>query len=192
KFKSVNVSLAVIVLIIAYIIGHILASPAKILLEILLINKCLGQPTTHLLIKNDRWYTKIIPDYFAPLPESICSAIMKKVPCKDSEHNLMKSIFTFVEGKLRYKDNLTSTLDIFLTQYGFCRNISFTLLIISLLFFGVHHKADLDYRITIATAALVGSIVMFLRSLKFHRQYAYELLVTYGASVLTKEVEKKP
>ena len=71
-------------------------------------------------------------------------------------------------------------LDQFRNLYGFARNVSLALAIAAA-WFALDAAADEHVdRIPWAIGLAALAVVMFLRFLKFYRQYAYQALLTYA------------
>jgi hypothetical protein len=79
-------------------------------------------------------------------------------------------------------------LNSFLNLYGFCRNLSLALILaVPLLLYGALREFDYKTlqgingdRLAWAAVALVASIGMFYRYLKFFRHYTVEVFMTYA------------
>jgi hypothetical protein len=165
----------------AYIIGQILASPSAWLLERTLVGKYMERPNINLFKnKPEKGWVKLFPGYFTPLPIATQRRILEKAKAEGINEK-GEALFVHVFGKIKADKDTMVRLSIFLNMYGFCRNISFSCLLSGLVMLvGFLWTRNLDLLLW-TFAALVGSVGMFYRYLKFFRQYSYELLVTYAA-----------
>ena len=98
-----------------------------------------------------------------------------------------EALFVHTFGEVKKDEKNMPRLNTFLNLYGFCRNISFTCLIVTLLLVIGNLALGTPDKFYWALAALVGAVGMFYRYLKFFRQYSYELLVTYAAQTDEEE-----
>lgn len=174
-----SVVLGLLWIVAAYIIGQIIASPSAWLLERMVIGKWLIRPELNLLRDPPKkWWAKLFPGYFTTLPVAIRNRILEKAEVEGiSEPG--QALFIHAFGKVKADENAMARLNTFLNLYGFCRNISFACLLAAIvLIVGTWGGGNLD-RLPWVFVALVGSVGMFYRYLKFFRQYSYELFVTY-------------
>ncbi len=165
--------------IIAYIVGQIAAGPSAWLLERNVIGKWLGRPNTNLFRRTGGYKQRLFPGYYTPLPESTQKRIRERAK-SHGVHDPGEALFLHAFGKMKQHEGTLARLNSFLSLYGFCRNMSFALLIVSLLFsFSWLVQQDVGL-LKWASVAILGSAGMFYRYLKFLRQYSYELFVSYA------------
>lgn len=165
-----------------YVAGQMMATPAKVVLEDIVVEKILGRPHTVLFEgKRPRIRGFLFPGYYKHLPESVQKAVISK-SAPDGKQLEGESLFLHVRyaPSIRDDERLISRLGNFLNQYGFNRNLAFTSIVIgSALVLKSHASADallFQYGLT----ALIAGVVLFYRYLKFFRQYSYELFNTYA------------
>ena len=165
-----------------YVSGQMMATPAKAVLEDIVIEKIFGRPHTVLFGgKKPRILGFLFPGYYKQLPESVQKAVLSK-SASDGKHLEGESLFLHVRFGpcIRDDERLISRLSGFLNQYGFNRNLAFTSIVVgSALVLKSHASADpllLRYGLTV----LITGVVLFFRYLKFFRQYSYELFNTYA------------
>lgn len=151
----------------AYIAGHIIATPASWLYERILVGKVLGRPNANLMARNSSWWRCVFPGYFTPLPEQLQERIREKAGNLHGE-----TLFHHVRTKAKADKPTWDRTEVFLHLYGFCRNVSFSLLVIGVALLATSHGK-------VAVIAFVAALGMLYRYLKFHRQYSYELLTAY-------------
>ncbi len=88
--------------------------------------------------------------------------------------------------KIRYtpdvlsNDRLMAKIDMFRDQYGFARNVSFSLLFAAVCLTVAGHCRPDRTLVHYAIAASVAGILLLYRFLKFYRQYSYELFNSYA------------
>ena len=188
--RNIPLGKITLIIIVAYIIGHIVSHISNIILEDILLRKIIGPPEYYLL--NNELNTKIkkcFPDNFKSLPENIRTKIkenakQKGISCESRElflhcHTVVKND-TIVHGRLLNVLNL----------YGFARNISLSLLIIAIILIisvinnsKMNNKLDIEYlKLILSFLSIFFSYIMFLRFLKFYRQYRVEVFTTYAES----------
>jgi hypothetical protein len=166
----------------AYIIGHLLSFCSKIIFERPLNKK--SSPVNILL--NECRHHNAVSDYYSPLPVKLRNIInsklplgLKTIPCSDSKKREGESLLLYLDATLGKDDKIKPRIDVYLSLYGFCRAVSFTLFLITgLIILGSFSRGtymDLAWA-GIAMACAGG---MFLRYLKFYRLYAEELLIAF-------------
>jgi hypothetical protein len=171
-----------LVLLSVYVAGQLVATPAKALLEDLLVDKVLRRPSVNLFeSKKPAIRGFVFPGFYKPLPEAIRKRILDR-GISDGISSAGEELFLRVRYKPEILENesLMKKLDAFISKYGFSRNLAFTsvalgvsLLLKSLL------SAD-HALVKYAVTALIAGILLLYRYLKFFRQYSYELFNVYG------------
>lgn len=166
-----------------YIAGQMIAGPARAVFEDVVIRRVLDTPTKNLRnTKRPNVYGWLFPAYYSPLPEAIRTKLTAKIKALNLASHEPEDIFLAIRfaPDVLANERLLARLDSFRDQYGFNRNVSFSLLLAGLCFLVAGHcrpAAQLTYY---AITALVTSLLLFYRYLKFFRQYSYELLNTYA------------
>ena len=138
---------SVFLILLAYILGHLMAEPAKLVYERLIIGRLLKRPDENLFHCNSKKFlAKIFPEYYDSFPEAIREKIRKKAE-DEGIADIGKPLFTHAYGKVKKDNDAINRVDIFLTLYGFCRNTSFTLFFIFVLIFigGWHRGIGINY-----------------------------------------------
>ncbi|MGD0264746.1 MAG: hypothetical protein ABSD47_07285 [Candidatus Methylomirabilota bacterium] len=165
-----------------YVAGQILATPAKALLEDLLLGKILCRPSINLFREKRPWVRGFLfPGFYTPLPEPV----QKKVRCRAQREGTSaagEDLFLHVRycPDILKDDKLMAKLDSFRNKYGFARNLAFTSLVFAT---ASAMKASLGSNpelVRYAAAVLAAGVLLFYRYLKFFRQYSYEMFNTYG------------
>jgi hypothetical protein len=178
--KAFDVAITILTV---YIVGQIVAGPAKLLLEDLLVHRVLGSPTENLLrSKAPRFRKLLFPGFYRPLPSVVRSKVEAKIEAFRPAPHDSEGIFLTVRysPEILKDERLLVRIDKFRDLYGFNRNVSFSLLLAAtvLLVLGrIQARASLVHFGIVAT---VAGVLLLYRFLKFYRQYSYELLNCYA------------
>lgn len=164
---------------VAYACGHILATPAQVLIERLVTRRLLGHPTAIILgIKKGPIKKLIFPGYFQQLPDSTCTRILSKLP-QDLIKSSPEAIFYAAFSVSKTQSDTFTRMNSFLNMYGFSRNLSFASFLVLIVLSAVDlfqiRNIDSSYLI----AACVSSLGLFYRYLKFYRLYTHECLMGF-------------
>lgn len=173
----------------AYVIGHIVASLASHFLEQNLSRKYLG-PSEELLLGKEpkaravcKW---LFWSFFKPLSLKTQERILEAAKAEgltEVNRALYDHAFEIAKQDKTTFDRMNS----FLNLYGFCRNISFALLLASLVIAasGVWYAVFIDLKtsdakkISVGVLCIGGAFMMLYRYLKFYRLYTIEVLRAY-------------
>ena len=166
-----------------YIAGQIVAGPAKAFFEDILVQRLLGSPTRNLLHPTRHRLLKFIfPGFYKPLPSGTRAKLEAKIAPMTTSEGDSEDVFLAIRyaPEVLASDSLIAKINTFRDQYGFARNVSFSLLFAAVCFalFG-HFKAS-ESLIHFSIAALTAGTLLFYRYLKFYRQYSYELFNAYA------------
>lgn len=176
-----------LLLLAAYVLGHVIAMPAKAFFEDLVVGRILGRPATNLfLAKRPSVLGIIFPGYYTPLPQSIRAQVLARAH-RDGSSREGEDLFLHVRYSpdIRNDERLMRRLSSFLNQYGFNRNLSFSLLVIGVGLLVKSSAANGTPLAGYAICALILGLCLFYRYLKFYRQYSYEMFNSYRAEALT-------
>jgi hypothetical protein len=180
----------VLVVTLAYITGQIIAMPSSTILENGLARSILRPPTVILMSNKQTWYERWIARllggrYYEPLPQGTRDNILdnaEKQTGKSRAHlsDHLEEVFMPAYVSSRTIEDSRKRMDDFRNQYGFNRNMAFSSLISAcLLFHSAWRDSDPDAK-TFAILALLLSLGMFLRFLKFYSCFSAEALRTYA------------
>jgi hypothetical protein len=164
-------------LLAVYVTGQMVATPAKALLEDILVGKLLGRPSDNLVRESaPRFRSFLFPGFFAPLPYHARAALVARAQA-DGVERTGEDLFLHVRfaPEVLANDKLMVRLDSFLNKYGFSRNLSFACLAVGV---ALAIKSSLSPAANIkeyATVAFAAGVLLLYRYLKFFRQYSYEL-----------------
>lgn len=167
----------------AYLVGHLVAAAAKPVLEDWFVHRVLRPPSHNLVTRRSTLWRWVCPGYFKLLPAKSIDRIRTLAPAMNGE-----TLFLAVRFDPRITSNAVTMarLDTFLAQYGFARNIAFSLLLLAPAFLiaaRVTHKPELPIY---AMLCAIGGIGFLYRYLKFFRQYSYELLNSFAGLEASK------
>jgi hypothetical protein len=168
----------------AYVTGHVIASLSGFLFEGIFVAKLLRAPEENLLSANVTAWRKIFPSYYEPLPHTL--RVRVRVPSQKTGEDSARAIFSHCRVVVRKDPATRAILDTFLNLYGFCRNVSMSLMIVAaVMFWGLlrKHQALGEWSQVMlwwVATAIIASIGMFYRYLKFFRKYTKEVFVAYA------------
>src|SRR3989442_5820658 len=168
--------LAVLLIILAYVCGHIVAHFSSFILEHIAVGRILRRPAALLLGEPPRWvgFAWVFPNYFRAFPQETRRRINQKAELRGFEGK-GEGLFLHVYPIVTSSSELQSRLDGFRNQYGFARNMSFAFFVASSTILIAHRFANHPVRLRWAVLASAGAVTLFYRYLKFFRQYSYEL-----------------
>jgi hypothetical protein len=173
---------------IAYLIGQIVAIPSAAILEHAIARRLLRSPTPLLLgLLPQRSREKFVLIMFAareyqPFPKTNRDRIVAKLAKDlnvDSGSLESEAAFQLAFPRARDVADTAARLDNFLNLYGMCRNVSFAALIAAVMLAYQTIKFPTSLNWTLCAGALVLSIGLFGRFLKFYAAYAREIFRTY-------------
>ena len=177
--KTVDMAL---LLLVVYIAGQLVATPAKALLEDFVVEKLLGRPNVNLFRKKRPWIRRLLfPGFYRPLPEAIRVKVLAKAE-GEGVSGTGEGLFLHVRYDARMVGNekLMARLDGFLNKYGFSRNLAFTSGLVAVALLTKYRFTPDPEFLRYGWTALVGAVLLFYRYLKFFRQYSYEMFNIYA------------
>ena len=167
--QSPSPAAAVLLLFLAYVVGQALASPAAWLLERWLVGRLIGSPSDYLLLT--RPTLKLFPAYSAPLPRKVRERVLAQLEAAGlSDDNASAFLLGFAAAKSH--SPTWQRLQTFQALYGFARNVSFSLLLVSIIMAFVREPL-------LALAAGVLAFILAGRYLKFYRLFGQEVLLEF-------------
>lgn len=180
-FKVVESAILVIGI---YVIGQVIATPAKALLEDNLVAKALKRPNINLFQeKKPRIRGLLFPGFYQPLPEQTRMKLLHKAQ-EEGVTGTGEDLFLHVRYSqtVLQDQKLMEKLSTFLNKYGFNRNLSFSTLIVgaAMLIKAFLVPDSNPEIIKYSIASLVVAVLLFYRYLKFFRQYSYEMFNFYA------------
>ena len=179
--KEVSPLLAITIIILAYVTGHIIGQFSFWLLESVVVARLLKRPISLLLGGQPRSQVLklLFPGYFRPLPEDTQQRVRNQArgrKCSANDEALFLHIYPIVSSNERYQ----ARQDVFLNQFGFARNMALAFIVSAVWLFLAHWRQLNSVPLRWPLLAAIGGLAMFYRYLKFFRQYSYELLIRYA------------
>jgi hypothetical protein len=173
-----------LVTIAAYVAGQLAATPAKAILESVIVNRLLESPAVNLIRSSTKqpYLRFLFPDYFSPLPPNVQERILERTKTEGLAVQSGEALFLHIRFRdyIRNDTALMARLNSFLNKYGFNRNLSFVSLGFSAAIL-IITPFDLQTDTTrYAILAAIIALLLFYRYLKFFRQYTYELFNSYA------------
>ena len=179
--KEVTPVLAVALVILAYVAGHIVAHFSSFFLEQIVVHRLLKTPASLLLgaKPNSVILASLFPNYHRQLSTTMQERIREQAAlrkCTAEGEGFFQHAYPLVTANDRYQ----ARLDEFRNQYGFARNVSFAFLTAAVAIYFAHWYGSNPVRLRWAALAAIAGISLFYRYLKFFRQYSYELFLRYS------------
>lgn len=187
----------------AYVIGHILANLSSELIGNRLGRGVLG-PSEELLFKPEKksgekrsFWEWLFPGFHQPLPAKTQDRILKAAE-PEGLNEPGRALYLHAFAVVKQDKTTLDRLNTFLNLYGFCRNLSFALLVAVavIALSGAWHALVLGFtypdwkKVGIGCLCVSGSIGMLYRYLKFYRHYTHEVLVSYPELKKAKDEKK--
>jgi hypothetical protein len=193
--KGWTVQQNVLVLIIAYITGQIIAIPSSIIYDFILVDHILGHPMEVQLGDGEVSFVAkvlkiVIGQDYGRLPESIKKNVLKRAKADtDLKDNALlndkKNIFdiAFIAARGRVEDKVR--IDDYRNQYGFGRNVSLTSFITAIF---MYYSNDVNAKALAILFCFLG-FGMMLRFLTFYTSFSAEVLRSYAFEAKTTTLE---
>jgi hypothetical protein len=170
-------------LVVAYIAGHLIAHVSSVLLEQGLVRRVLRSPEETLFQERpcSAW-ARLFPGFYRPFPKEIRERVLVKAHEQAGIAGAGRALFFHCHTIAKRDQATLGRLNSFLNLYGFCRNSTLALSVAAaVLIAGALFGGDFG-KLWWAAAALVGSVGMFYRYLKFFKLYTEEVFRTYAES----------
>ncbi len=180
--RSPNLLVGFLLVITAYVVGHIVGNLAGDLIERRLVRNRLHPPSEILLGSHTPGprVKAILPGYSTPLPSRVQVQIKELAGSRAGE-----ALFFHCHAVMKSDPVVQARLDMFLNLYGFCRNMAVALSIAAIcLAIGLgldtaETGPDVPPEWWLA-AAVLAALGMLYRYLKFYRQYSVELFTSFA------------
>jgi hypothetical protein len=177
-----------LLIVVAYSAGQIVANIAGYCIESKLVGRVLGRPSAN-LFSNARapqiaW---LFPGYYTALPTVQQTRVLSKATAAGVDDG-GEALFFHCWATVKGDDAVLARLSTFLNLYGYCRNMCLTLLLVGVaLLIGTvplssAHTGSLVPPGWCAFACFAGAVGLFYRYLKFFRQYSLEVFTSYAES----------
>jgi len=187
--KEINVTLGIVLIITAYITGHVVAHFSSFLFEQVVVHRILRSPAWLLLGRKPRWKPLrwVFPNYHRPLSDNTQKRVREQAVargCNAEDEGLFQHAYPIITAN----ESIQARLDTFRNQYGFARNVSFSCFLAAIVISIGHWCSHRPMQLRWAVFSTIFGITLFYRYLKFFRQYTYELFLRYsGLPLPTKE-----
>jgi hypothetical protein len=182
---------AVFYLVLANLIGHIVANISSYVLEYRVVRDWFKSPEETLFEEPTKkgdpipFTNRLFPIFYRPFPPETQQRVLS-VAEKNGFPKPSRGLFLHAHTVVKQDKVTLERLTSFLNLYGFCRNMSLGLIIAAIILLvgaliDVRNWSHIDnYKLAWAGVALVGAIGMFYRYLKFFRHYTMEVFNSYA------------
>ncbi len=179
--KEVGPALGVVLVILAYVTGHIVAQFSSFLIEHTVVKRILKRPLAHLLGEKARWvvFVWVFPNFHRPFPADTRRKIKEQAAARSCTSE-GEGLFLHAYALVTASERAQARLDSFRNQYGFARNMSLSFLVPSIAIVATHFYGAHPVQLRWSLLAAFASVCLFYRYLKFFHQYSYELLLRYA------------
>lgn len=169
----------------AYVIGHIIATFAQLIIESFLVSTVFAKPMQLQLGFQkpnfaERCIGKLVGRYYEPLDDSLQEKIKESARsqiAKTGPSDLSaEAVFQIGYRKSFADTGVRARLDSFLNQYGFCRNISFVALAATVVFTWRAVTTSNEYEWTFVILSFAVALGMFVRFIKFYSSFQAEVI----------------
>lgn len=180
--KEIGPVIGVVLVILAYVTGHIVAQFSSFLIEHTVVKRVLKRPLVLLLGERPRWvvFAWVFPNFHRPFPADTRRKIKEQAAarsCTPEGEGLFLHAYSVVTTT---SERAQARLDNFRNQYGFARNMSLAFLVPAIAIVATHFYGAHPVRLRWSLLAAFASVCLFYRYLKFFHQYSYELLIRYA------------
>ena len=179
--KEVGTVLGIVLVILAYVTGHIVAQFSSLLFEHTIVKRILQRPLALLLGARPRWrvFAWVFPNFHRPFPDQTRHRIKAQATARSCPLE-GEGLFLHAYSIITANERNQARLDDFRNQYGFARNMSFAFLVAAIAIIVTHFHGAHPVRIRWAVLTAFAAVSLFYRYLKFYYQYSYELFLRYA------------
>jgi hypothetical protein len=179
--EKITPMLAVLLIIFAYVCGHIVAHFSSLILEQTVVARLLRRPNSVLMGEHarSRFFKWVFPGYFRALPQPTQRRVVAQAEARGAQ-TTGEALFLHAYPIVTANGALQARLDDFRNQYGFARNMSFAFLTSMVAILVAHHLGYHPVGFRWALLSGLAGIALFYRYLKFFRQFSYELFLRYA------------
>jgi hypothetical protein len=183
-----------VIIMLVFVAGHIVANVASATLEAGMIRRVLG-PCEQVIFeayKRHGGWARVFPGYYGALPEETRERVLAKAKERAGITSPGRALFLHCHAIVKREQATLERLNNFINAYGFCRNVSFTAFISAMIVIVPVLAATWDHRpspmsnVRWALLAIVVGVGMFYRYLKFYRLYTVEVFVSYAETQITQ------
>jgi MFS family permease len=172
---------AVFLIVAAYVCGQVIAHFSSFALEQIVVARVLKRPNELLLGSPPRWglFEWLFPNYCRSLPDSTIGRVRSQLESRGISAT-GEGLFLHAYAVVAASSERQQRLDAFRNQYGFARNMCFTLSISVIAIVVAHKWGSHPVHLRWAAISAIAAIALFYRYLKFFRQFSYELFLRYA------------
>ena len=171
--------LAIFLIFLAYVSGHLVAHFSSFFLEIILVDKILKRPSRILMGENPPKILRLIfPGYYKPLPEATQQRTLSQAKSREFK-GTGEALFLHAYAIVTKNKDSQNRLEEFRNLYGFARNMAFSFFVTAILLL-IAIFTNKQISINWALVCIGIGLGMLYRYLKFFRQFSYHLLITYA------------
>lgn len=183
--RTPGATVGLLLVVVAYTAGHVIANVSGYLIEGTLVRKVLGTPSTVLFQEHKpRRRARLLPGYYRLLPLEQRQRVLSRA----AEAGITgpgEGLFYHCFSTAKERESTMTRLSTFLNLYGFCRNMAVSTLIVAITLFvgtrlGTAKTGHLVAPGWWALGAFLASIGLLYRYLKFFRHYSVEVFVSYA------------
>ncbi len=174
-------------ILVSYITGQVVSQIAGWIIERGFARRLLGTPFR--LLMSDVRHRGIGPFFFPGYFEILPKTVRDKAADRREKNGLKQpneGFFAHVYEEISGVDRKARRLDSFRDQYGFARNVTFSLFFAAIAL-GIAMWMKKPVNPWIPSGAAVLAVGMFYRFLKFYRLFSVELLRAYAEGVESKD-----
>jgi len=182
-----SVSVGTIVVIAAYVLGHVISTFSTLAIELPVVDGWAGRPAVNLLAtkeaeKAHAWPARVLlAPYFDRLDDNTQSKIRERKP----HQNDITELFWQAYDTAKTQEHAFERVTVFQELYIFFRNVTFVLLLAAIIRFPQRRTEKPDPRWWDSPRwqsiiFLVISVVLFSRYLYFLRAHSIEILTAYA------------
>ena len=132
--QTPGATVGLLLVVVAYTAGHVIANVSGYLIEGTLVRRVLGTPSTVLFQEHRPQWAKLLPGYYRPLPPEQRQRVLSTC-CRSRHHQSRRGsllpLFRRRKGARIHDDAAQH----FLNLYGFCRNMAVSTFIVAIALF---------------------------------------------------------
>jgi hypothetical protein len=191
--RTPGAGVALLLVVVAYTAGQVIANISGYLIEGSLVRRILGAPNKVLFAESRPRWAWLLPGYYRALPLAQRERVLTRAE-QSGVTEPGEGLFYHCFAAAKSSPATLARLESFLNLYGFCRNMAISTLIVAVALLagtllGTAKTGALVAPGWWAAAALAASVGLLYRYLKFFRHYSVEVFVSYAESPDTKAVD---
>lgn len=176
----------------AYVLGHLVANLSSYFLEHKFLRGVLKSPEETLFKETNGGWARLFPIFYKPFPPETQKRVLDRAKAAGIDRP-GRGLFFHCHSIVKRDKATAERLSNFLNVYGFCRNVSMASLIAAaMLVFAAFRNIDPKTanglqadKLVWAAVAVIVSIGLFYRYLKFFKHYTEEVFRDYAEPAKT-------